>query len=827
MLKNITMIIGCSLLAVSLGCTKGESPGKETEKPDAITKDGETVKPEHKLAVPQMPKSPSAVELLENMVQAYKNAKTYADHGQLRLNAVVAGENRNLTAPFMLAMERPNKLRMEVYGAKIVSNDKGFFATVDSIPGQVLEKPALEWIDIFSFFSDMLLTSSWLEGQMKGNLEGFTISIPPPQVQLLFGDNPLKELMRGIENIRLLGQSKIDGRDCYRVEILGSGTFWIDSKNYVLRRLELPPEIVKQKLRGYGPVTDISLVADFPNARLDAKVDETAFQFETPKGAEVVNQFLPAPIRMLGTKEPNMQFVDMDGKAVKLESLSGKVVVLDFWASWCGPCRESMPNTEKVYQQFKDNPNVAFFAVSVDDPQTDDEKLKKTLSQLKVNIPILRDLKQTAGALQFNAIPTLYIIGPKGILQACFIGGDPKITQSLPAKIDTLLEGKNIYEQSKQEYGEILKSLVKMVANELTNSQIDSSNNNDFEQQPLPEVKTAPRSEPKRLKLTRLWKCDKVKTPGNVLIVKDDAGPARMLTVEDWKSVAEIGLDGKLIAVHPLELDEMEMVGSLRTAVDNDGKRYYLAFLLSQQRCHIYDENWKLIAHYPEDALETRHTGIADAEIGDLDGDGKPNIYVSYWGLVGVQGASLEGKRLWANRSLSEVFCIAVSGPDAKGNRDLLCTSGSGEIVILDAKGERRGDIIVPNRSFQWLATADLRGDGRWLWSGMAAPRTGINIASGFALDGTELWEYAMPSGTPQYPIDPVIPGRIALDGPGQWLLPGPDGSIHILSADGVLIDKFNYGSPLHGLATTEINGRPALIVAADGVVEAFVIDLK
>ena len=822
------MIIGCLLLAVSLGCTKGESPGKGAEKPDAKTKDSEKAKPEDDKTAPSAKKgSDSGEAILEKMVTAYKNAKSYADHGQLRLNAVVAGENRNLTAPFMLAMERPNKLRMEAYGAKIVSNDDGFFATVDSIPGQVLEKPALERIDILSFFSDMLLTSSWLEGQMKGNLEGFIISIPPPQVQLLFGDNPLKELLSGVENIRVLEQNKIDGRVCHRVRILGAGTFWIDSKDYVLRRLELPPEIVERKLREYGPATDISLVADFADARLDGKIAQPAFQFEAPKEAVVVKQFLPAPIRMLGTKEPNMQFVDLDGKAVKLESLAGKVVVLDFWASWCGPCRQSMPNTEKVYQQFKDNPNVAFFAVSVDDPQTDDERLKKTLAQLNVNIPILRDPKQSAGALRFDAIPTLYIIGPKGILQACVIGGDPKITQTLPAKIDALLQGKNIFEQSKQEYGEILKSLVKMVANELTNSRIEPSNDGEYQQQTLPEVKTAPRSEPQRLKMTRLWKCDKVKTPGNILIVKDGGGPARMLTVENWKSVAEIGLDGKLIAVHPLELAELEMVGSLRTAVDNEGKRYYLAFLLSQQRCHIYDENWKLIAHYPEDALEVRHTGIADAEIGDLDGDGKPNIYVSYWGLAGVQGASLEGRRLWSNRSVSEVSCIAIGSPLVKGSQELYCTTGGGEIAVLDGKGELKKNIIVIGHSFQWIASADLRGDGHWLWSGMAAPQIGGNTAVGFAENGSVLWEYAMPSGIPQYPIDPVIPGLIASEGPGQWLLPGPDGSVHILSADGVLLDKFNYGAPLHGLATTEINGRPALIVAADGVVEAFAIDLK
>ena len=81
-------------------------------------------------------------------------------------------------------------------------------------------------------------------------------------------------------------------------------------------------------------------------------------------------------------------------------------------------------------------------------------------------------------------------------------------------------------------------------------------------------------------------------------------------------------MDGKLIALHKLNLAEKEAVGSLRTAVGADGRRYFVAFLVSEQRCHLFDENWNLVAHFPEDALQHRHSGIADVRLGDLDGDG-------------------------------------------------------------------------------------------------------------------------------------------------------------------------------------------------------------
>ena len=56
---------------------------------------------------------------------------------------------------------------------------------------------------------------------------------------------------------------------------------------------------------------------------------------------------------------------------------------------------------------------------------------------------------------------------------------------------------------------------------------------------------------------------------------------------------------------------------------------------------------------------------------------------------------------------------------------------------------------------------------------------------------------------------------------PGHWLLPGPDGSIHVLTADGKPVDKFNYGALLAGLAGTELKGQSVLLVGSEKGVEA------
>ncbi|MBU4273968.1 MAG: redoxin domain-containing protein [Planctomycetes bacterium] len=805
-LKHIASIAVCLGLVIPLGCSRGESSkAKDSPRSDANAK-AEKKLPEEK------PKPLSGREILERMVAAYQNATSYADHGQVRLDFVVGGHKGGDVAPFSLALARPNKLRLEAYQATIVCDGKDFFAEIKDIPDYALRKPAPERLVFSMLFTDPLLEDAWTRG-FGGSM---------PQVLLLLGKDPMKSLLSGTEEVAVMEAGEIDGHACHRLRFErpeGTATFWIDRENYVLRRVVMPTDPIRQDLSQEGPVESISLVADFFNARLDGEIAPETFEFKPPKGAKTMKSFPPAPMRMLGKKAPKLEFFDLDGKPVTLQSPAGKVVVLNFWATWCEPCRRTLPDFEKIRRQYKDNPKVVFYAVSVDQPQTDNKQLVKTFEQLKVNAPILRDPKQSATAMQFIGIPTLFVIGADGVVQHCEMGGNPRGTEDLAAKIDALLAGKNVFEKS---FREFMEAYAGMIEAQLSSEGEASSDKRVLGEQALPEVKTAPRSDPARLKLAPLWKCAEVKSPGNILVVRDGDGPVRLMVVEDWKSVAEVGLDGKLIALHKLELDENEIVGSMRAAVGADGKRYFVAFLLSQQRCHVYDENWKLVAHYPEDALESPHRGIADVELGDLDGDGKLNVYVSYWGLVGVQCASLEGKRLWANRSLSEVACIAIGGPNAQGRRDLYCAGGAGEIVVLDAKGERNGEISVRNRFFHWIASADLRGDGRGQWCGMSAKKTGDNIAVGFSLSSEELWSYTLPAGVPQIPIEPIVPGRVTRDGPGQWLLPGLDGSIHVVSADGVPLDRFNYGAELHGLTTVEIGGRPALVVATAGGVEAW-----
>jgi peroxiredoxin len=108
---------------------------------------------------------------------------------------------------------------------------------------------------------------------------------------------------------------------------------------------------------------------------------------------------------------PEFTLSTPDGKKLSLKDFRGKIVFLNFWASWCIPCREEMPAMERLYQEFKDR-NFVVLAVSVKDRRQDAIDFVK---ELKLTYPVALDPEGQAAVL-YGAwgLPTTYLIGPKG-----------------------------------------------------------------------------------------------------------------------------------------------------------------------------------------------------------------------------------------------------------------------------------------------------------------------------------------------------------------------------------------------------------------------------
>ncbi len=776
------------------------------------TQDEKEVKPAAELTEAELPAEipATAEEVLRNMVGVYKQASTYADAGTVRLVATQAEGQIDETAKFSLALQRPDKIRLEVYQAMVVSDGQQFRAAIQDLPNQVLQVDAPEELTFESIYTDRVLASALGRG----------FAGPLPQLMLLLGEDPVKAFLQDADSVVLDEPGNIEGRNYYRVKVTrvdGIAVFWIDQQSLALRRIVFPTSELRQMLSREGTVESISLVADFHNVRLNRPIDPTAFKFEAPTGARIVPFFIPPhPAQLLGAKVPPFAFVDLDGNEVTPDSLAGKIVVFDFWATWCGPCRESLPNLDTVRQAYADNPQVVFYAVSVDQPEITNKALVDTFEELAVGVPIVRDSKRHTGSV-FNStnIPTMFILDARGVVQHYEVGVNPELATVLPKKLDQLLAGEDIYQEPLQTYQQELQAYQQALEGQ---AKADAGS----ETIEIPRADIAPRSEPKTLRISRWWENADLEAPGNILVVPTANGPPRLLVVDAWKSVAEIGPDGKTIATHTLNIEPSEVISGLRTAVGADGKRYFVAMATAQQRFHLLDDQLQHVRSYPEDALENPHSGIADVQLGDLDGDGTIEALVGYWGVVGVQAVSLDGRRLWGDRSVTNVLRIAMDEPDPQGQRRLVCTNTAGSLAVFDAGGKRLDDVTVPGQGLFWIMASDLGGTGKLDWLGLTAPKQGESVAVGLNLQGQLLWKYPLPIGAQQKPIEPVTSGRITAEGPRVWLLPTADGSIHILGADGTLLDRFNHGAELTGLATAEIDGNTVLLISTAGGLEAW-----
>jgi peroxiredoxin len=131
-----------------------------------------------------------------------------------------------------------------------------------------------------------------------------------------------------------------------------------------------------------------------------------------------------------GQTAADLQLPDMNGKMVSLSELKGKVVLIDFWASWCGPCRHNNPRLVKLYNKYHEK-GLEIYGVSLDE---DAESWKKAVHHDKlVWIQVLDDKGwdgPSAAVYRVNMIPSSFLIDRQGVIRTINLEG-PELESSV------------------------------------------------------------------------------------------------------------------------------------------------------------------------------------------------------------------------------------------------------------------------------------------------------------------------------------------------------------------------------------------------------------
>ncbi len=115
---------------------------------------------------------------------------------------------------------------------------------------------------------------------------------------------------------------------------------------------------------------------------------------------------------------PEFSLKNLQGKEISLTSLKGKIVIVDFWATWCGPCKASFPLLQKFWEQHKNDPDVMVIAINTQEQYKGKKRvdvLKKYMTDGKYNFPVLIDENnKVVKSFEVTGLPTKYFIGPDG-----------------------------------------------------------------------------------------------------------------------------------------------------------------------------------------------------------------------------------------------------------------------------------------------------------------------------------------------------------------------------------------------------------------------------
>jgi peroxiredoxin len=123
-----------------------------------------------------------------------------------------------------------------------------------------------------------------------------------------------------------------------------------------------------------------------------------------------------------GNMAPDFDLTTINGERTKLSDFRGKKIILNFWASWCPPCKAEMPNIEKFYQENKGQ-NVIVLAVNLTSAEKNKNDVQQFIKDHGLTFPVLLDEQGKVGNLyQTFTIPTSYVINTKGIVQQKFVG---------------------------------------------------------------------------------------------------------------------------------------------------------------------------------------------------------------------------------------------------------------------------------------------------------------------------------------------------------------------------------------------------------------------
>jgi peroxiredoxin len=327
------------------------------------------------------------------------------------------------------------------------------------MPGGTLISDGKTWITFVQYLNKY--TSNDAPASLSELLQPANLALveggTPLGFEALLGPDPVKALSTGLTSSADLGVEPIAGQSAHHLQIAAVPyitDIWIAAPQPLLLQSRVSIDMSaalknltaeqKQKMPAGLGLEQMKMSRDttYSNWQIDQPIAATTFQFQPPPGAQLVDELVKLPPHpLVGKMAPDFQLNDLDGHPVSLASLRGKIVVLDFWATWCGPCVASLPLVSSVADSFKDQ-GVVFYAMNLKETAG---QVRQFQAQKALAFPVLLDANGKVSDLyQAQAIPETVLIDPAGKIEAVHVGYDAGIKKKLTAQLTAMIAGKDI-----------------------------------------------------------------------------------------------------------------------------------------------------------------------------------------------------------------------------------------------------------------------------------------------------------------------------------------------------------------------------------------------
>lgn len=402
-----------ALLALPLLASADDAPTTQPAKTEAAPS-----------TQPAASDSPEVVALKQKVLAAYDALQTYQASKRVHYLIEHEGQKQDMTFNFKVAYDRKaGKLAVDGDQIRLVAGDGMIRLHSRPAMPRYLKQTAAQPL------SGEALSNAWPPFPMLAGTPDLSILTKADMVTLL-GENGFSA--PGPEAGDAAGRPRLSIK-----QEQGMVTLWVEPQSHLVSKAQL--------VMGDGPFT-ATITYDVTISPLDAALPEDVFAFD-PGAAEAVDTLAAMIGAPQQEAEPAQELVGKPAPAIKLPKLAGgefdlattdaKVIVLDFWATWCGPCRRGLPHLQKLAEWgASEKKSLAVYAVNI---QEDAQQINQFLEKEKLTLNVLLDQQGAVAELyKVQGIPQTVVIAG-GKVRKVYVGLMPNMEELLRADIEAAL----------------------------------------------------------------------------------------------------------------------------------------------------------------------------------------------------------------------------------------------------------------------------------------------------------------------------------------------------------------------------------------------------